>query len=203
MLAVAVFASAQDEYDDGYADEKHPSPTVVTVDEVINPHTANAEDYVSDMAQVFDPVMEHGVNDLCKHLDSEAKIQTLIVTVPSIGDEDPFQYSVDLFQRIGVGDKNTNRGLLILVAVADHYWEIRTGYGLEGQFPDAICSYVGREKMVPQFKEDRYAEGIRDAVTYFMELATNEQAMTELKMDSYRHILPRCVWCLWNEEEHE
>ena len=183
LLAVAAFASAQDEYDDGYADEKHPSPTVVTVDEVINPHTANAEDYVSDMAHVFDPVMEHGVNDLCRLLDSEAKIQTLIVTVPSIGDEDPVDYSIALFQRIGVGDKNTNRGLLILVSVADHYWQIRTGYGLEGQFPDAICSYVGREKMVPQFKENRYAEGIRDAMTYFMELATNEQAMTELKME--------------------
>lgn len=183
LLAVAAFASAQDENDDGYADEKHPSPTVVTVDEVINPHTANAEDYVSDMAHVFDPVMEHGVNDLCRLLDSEAKIQTLIVTVPSIGDEDPVDYSIALFQRIGVGDKNTNRGLLILVSVADHYWQIRTGYGLEGQFPDAICSYVGREKMVPQFKENRYAEGIRDAMTYFMELATNEQAMTELKME--------------------
>lgn len=183
LLAVAVFASAQDEYDDGYADEKHPSPTVVTVDEVINPHTANAEDYVSDMAHVFDPVMEHGVNDLCRLLDSEVKIQTLIVTVPSIGDWDPVDYSIALFQRIGVGDKNTNRGLLILVSVADHYWQIRTGYGLEGQFPDAICSYVGREKMVPQFKENRYAEGIRDAMTYFMELATNEQAMTELKME--------------------
>lgn len=183
LLAVAAFASAQDENDDGYADEKHPSPTVVTVDEVINPHTANAEDYVSDMAQVFEPAMENEVNGLCKRLDTDAKIQTLIVTVPSIGDEDPFDYSVALFQRIGVGDKNTNRGLLILVSVADHYWQIRTGYGLEGQFPDAICSYVGREKMVPQFKEDRYAEGIRDAMTYFLELATNEQALTELKME--------------------
>lgn len=183
LLAVAVFASAQDEYDDGYADEKHPSPTVVTVDEVINPHTANAEDYVSDMAQVFEPAMENEVNGLCKRLDTDAKIQTLIVTVPSIGEENPFDYSVALFQRIGVGDKNTNRGLLILVAVADHSWEIRTGYGLEGQFPDAICSYVGREKMVPQFKEDRYAEGIRDAMTYFLELATNEQALTELNME--------------------
>ena len=175
LLLIAAFASAQE--------EKHPSPTIVSVDEVINPHTANAEDYVSDMAQVFEPAMESEVNGLCKRLDTDAKIQTLIVTVPSIGDEDSFDYSMDLFHRIGVGDKNTDRGLLILVAVADHRWEIRTGYGLEGQFPDAICSYVGREKMVPQFRENNYAEGIRDAMTYFLELATNENALAELNAE--------------------
>ena len=175
LLLIAAFASAQE--------EKHPSPTIVSVDEVINPHTANAEDYVSDMAQVFEPAMESEVNGLCKRLDTDAKIQTLIVTVPSIGDEDPFEYSMALFKRIGVGDKDTNRGLLILVAVADHRWEIRTGYGLEGQFPDAICSYVGREKMVPQFREDKYAEGIRDAMTYFLELAVNENALAELNAE--------------------
>ena len=158
LLAVAAFASAQE--------EKHPSPTIVSVDEVINPHTANAEDYVSDMAQVFEPAMESEVNGLCKRLDTDAKIQTLIVTVPSIGDEDPFDYSMDLFQRIGVGDKKTDRGLLILVAVSDHKWEIRTGYGLEGQFTDAICSYVGRNKMVPKFRDEDYAGGIIDAVEF-------------------------------------
>lgn len=159
------------------------SAQIVRVEDVINPHTANAADYVSDMAGVFTALQEDSVNKLCLRIEKEADIQMLVVIVPSIGAEDPFHYSMDLFQRIGVGKKETNRGMLILVAVSDHKWEIRTGYGLEGQFPDAICSYVGREKMVPQFKEDRYAEGIRDAVTYFMELATNEQAMTELKME--------------------
>ncbi len=182
-LLFAVFAVAQDEYDDGYADEKRQEPVVVSVNEVINPHTADAYDYVSDMAGVFTSEQESQINALCLRMDNEAKIQTLVVTVPSIGYEDPFQYSVDLFQRIGVGDKNTNRGLLIFVAVSDHKWEIRTGYGLEGQFPDAICSYVGRNKMVPKFRQEDYAGGLIDAVDYFTTLSTNEKALEELNME--------------------
>lgn len=173
LIAVGVAVAQDDE----------PVSSVVTVDQVINPHTADAMDYVSDMAKVFTYPQENYVNMLCLRMDREAKIQTLVVTVPSIGDADPFQYSVDLFQRIGVGDKNTNRGLLILVAVNDHKWEIRTGYGIEGQFTDAICSYVGRNKMVPKFKEEDYAGGIKDAVDYFMTLATNEKALEELNME--------------------
>ncbi len=180
FFALAPFSYAQESEDD-YAEE--PAVRVVSVEDVINPHTADASDYVSDMAGVFTPEQESQANALCLRMDSVAKIQTLVVTVPSIGYEDPFQYSVDLFQRIGVGDKKTDRGLLILVAVSDHKWEIRTGYGLEGQFTDAICSYVGRNKMVPKFRDEDYAGGIIDAVEYFTTLSTDEKALEELNLE--------------------
>lgn len=165
FLLFAVMASAQ----------------IVRVDEVINPHTANAADYVSDMASVFTPLQEDSVNKLCLRIEKEADIQMLIVTVPSIGDEDAFHYSLDLFQRIGVGKKETNRGMLIFVAASDHKWQIRTGYGLEGQFPDAICSQIGRYKMVPKFKNNDYAGGITDAVNFVLTLATSDDAVAELR----------------------
>lgn len=165
FLLFAVMASAQ----------------IVRVEDVINPHTANAADYVSDMAHVFTALQEDSVNTLCLRLEKEADIEMLIVTVPSIGSADPFNYSMELFQRIGVGKKETNRGMLILVAVNDHRGEIRTGYGIEGSFPDAICSQISRSKMVPKFKKDDYAGGITDAVAYILELATSEDALAELK----------------------
>ena len=157
------------------------SAQIVRVEDVINPHTANAADYVSDMAGVFTALQEDSVNKLCLRIEKEADIQMLVVTVPSIGAEDPFHYSMDLFQRIGVGKKETNRGMLILVAVSDHKWEIRTGYGLEGQFPDAICSQIGRLKMVPKFRENDYAGGITDAVNCILTLATSDDAVAELR----------------------
>lgn len=153
---------------------------VVNVKDVINPHTANAADYVSDMAGVFTATQENSVNKLCQRIEKEADIEMLVVTVPSIGNADPFQYSMDLFQRIGVGKKETNRGMLILVAVNDHKGEIRTGYGLEGRFPDAVCSQISRSKMVPKFRENDYAGGIKDAVEYILALSTSDDALAEL-----------------------
>ena len=179
FFALAPFSYAQES--DDYTDE--PAVRVVSVDEVINPHTANAADYVSDMAHVFTAMQEDSVNKICLRIEKEADIEMLIVTVPSIGAEDPFHYSLELFQRIGVGKKETNRGMLILVAVSDHKWEIRTGYGLEGQFPDAICSQIGRLKMVPKFKENDYAGGITDAVNFVLTLATSDDALAELRAE--------------------
>ncbi len=154
---------------------------VVSVNEVINPHVASVDDYVSDMAKVFTPAEEAQVNKLCKQIENKADIQMLVVTVPSIGDRDPFQYSVDLFQRIGVGGKESNRGILILLSVQEKKWQIRTGYGVEGRFTDAICSQIGRNKMVPEFKKGNYSKGLTDAVGYILILATSDDAMAELK----------------------
>lgn len=161
--------------------ERNSGLSVVGVNDVVNPHQYNKFDYVSDMAALFDYEEELKLNELCLRADKEADLEILVVCVPSIGEAEPFQYSVDLYQRIGIG--RNDRGILILVSVNDHYWQIRTGYGAEGQFPDAVCSYIGRNKMVPEFRNDDYAKGITDAVEYIVELATSDAAMAQLKED--------------------
>lgn len=151
----------------------------IAPDAVINPHIDNPKDYVSDMADVLTDAEEDSINVLCFKLDSLAGMELAVVTIDSLGDEDPFDYSVAVYENFGIG-KNDN-GILIFAAIADHKWEIRTGYTAEGQLTDALCSNIGRTKMVPKFRENDYGGGIYDAVQEIFNVAFDAEAMAALQ----------------------
>jgi len=154
----------------------------VTPADVVNPHTADRYDYVSDMAGVIDAAQEDSINAICLRLDSLAGMELAVVTIDSLGDQDPFQFSVDVYQKFGIG-KNDN-GILIFVAVADHRWEIRTGYEAEGTLTDALCSKIGRNYMVPKFRENDYGGGILAAIVEIYDVTVTPKAMEALQNDS-------------------
>src|SRR5262249_24918151 len=58
-------------------------------------------------------------------------------------------------QKWGIGTKGKDRGVLILLAVADHHYQVRTGYGVEGILPDGKVGSFGREA-VPLLKQGDY-----------------------------------------------
>jgi uncharacterized protein len=63
-----------------------------------------------------------------------------------------------------IGQKGTDRGLLIFLAVDDHKRQIITGYGLEGILPDGKVGDIGRE-MVPDLRANDYDGAVTLAVT--------------------------------------
>ena len=61
------------------------------------------------------------------------------------------EFGTELYNRWNLGDKKTNRGLLILLVTNPDEREISfvTGYGLEGLLPDAYCKRIQSNIMVP------------------------------------------------------
>lgn len=177
-LILPLYAMAS-EYSHTWTDRD--STIVDRVEDVIDPHRANRYDYVSDMAHVMSQAQEDSINILASKLEKDAEIELLVITVHSIGDNEPFDFALNLYNHIGIGKKETDRGLLIFVAVRDHHWQIITGYGAEADFPDAICSIIGRNYMVPEFKLNKYGDGLVNAVSYIYELATDPARMESVK----------------------
>jgi uncharacterized protein len=46
----------------------------------------------------------------------------------------------------------------------DRKWRIQTGYGLEGVIPDVIAGRIGRDVLVPYFRQGDYSTGIQSTV---------------------------------------
>jgi len=65
---------------------------------------------------------------------------------------------------VGIGKREKDNGVLVLVAVEDHEWRIEVGYGLEGDITDIESSHIAQQYMVPKFQEEEYGEGLYDAV---------------------------------------
>lgn len=112
-------------------------------------------DYVNDFAHVLTPDTTAQLDNLCQQIDQKAHAQIAVVTVNSLEGSDIESYSVDLFKKWGIGNKATNRGVLVLVAVQDHRYRVEVGYGLEPILPDGKVGGFGREA-VPYLRNGDY-----------------------------------------------
>ena len=60
----------------------------------------------------------------------------------------------------GIGSRDKNNGVLIVVATQDRQSRIEVGYGLEGALPDGLTGRLQDDTMLPYFKQGQYDKGI-------------------------------------------
>jgi uncharacterized protein len=107
-------------------------------------------------------------------LDDSTSNQISIVTLPTLEGGSIDDYAVNLFRSWGIGNKKTNNGVLILVAVNDHAMRIEVGYGLEGAIPDVTAKSIINNDLGPNFKEGNYYRGFQNAITSLSKAAAGE-----------------------------
>ncbi len=130
--------------------------------------------YVTDSAGVIGPARSAQLESYLDQLRKKTEVQFAVVTVRTTNGEDPAAYKVRLFKAWGIGRKQEQDGLLLLVAQQEHRAVFETGYGLEGTLPDGWEARMLRELLVPRFQTGEYADGITLAV-----LAASERIATE------------------------
>lgn len=116
--------------------------------------------WVSDPGQNLSDSDRQRINELLDDLERDTSAEVVVVILPSIGDEVPKDFAVDLFQHWGIGKQMKDNGLLLLIVLDQRTWELETGYGLEGQLPDVTLKRLGEDRLVPHLREDRMGEGI-------------------------------------------
>jgi uncharacterized protein len=121
--------------------------------------------YVSDNAGVIDAGTKERLATILNRLKERADIEFAVVTVPTTGDEDIFEYSLALARGWGIGSKEGEKnGLLLVVAVNDRKWRVQVSRHLEGDMTDGLAGEIARQRLVPQFRQNNYGQGISDFV---------------------------------------
>lgn len=92
--------------------------------------------------------------------DDSTSTQIAVVIMKSVGSYDIADYGVRLAQNWGIGGREHNNGILLLVALGDRAVTIQTGYGLEGAVPDAIAYRIIENEIKPAFRLENYFLGI-------------------------------------------
>jgi uncharacterized protein len=132
-------------------------------------------DYVSDFANVLSPQTKLALNRLCGQLDRQAHAQIAVVTVKTLDGESQADYSVQLWDKWKIGQKD--RGVLVLLATEDHKRQITTGYGLEPILPDARVGDIGRQ-MVPYLRAGDYDQAVTLAVSQIAQIIAADAGVT-------------------------
>ncbi len=121
-------------------------------------------DYVNDFAHVLSPEAVTRLDAICAELDhSQTNAQIAVVTVHDLNGEDSADYAEEIENKWKIGPKKADRGVLVLLAVADHKYRIEVGSGLEGILPDGKVGDIGRE-MVPDLRAGDYDGAVTLAV---------------------------------------
>jgi uncharacterized protein len=115
--------------------------------------------YVNDYAHVLEQKTVAQMEGICQQIDQKAHAQIAVVTINSLDGADIESYAVDLFKSWGIGDKSTNRGVLILYAIKDHRARIEVGYGLEPILPDGKVGSFQREA-IPLMRSGDYSSAL-------------------------------------------
>ena len=146
------------------------SRDVFEVKDVPNVQIGDSLRFVSDPGHFLDSSEVEELDNKLHQLRLNFGVDAALVVLPSIGDQTIEDFSVELFRTWGLGNKKTDSGLLILLVMDVHKIFITTGYGIEGVLPDATCSSIIRNRMIPHFKEDAYAEGLMSGIDAISEI---------------------------------
>ncbi|MDR3566212.1 MAG: TPM domain-containing protein [Negativicutes bacterium] len=118
--------------------------------------------YIQDYAYATYDTTKNAIMNISTNLNKKTKAQVVVVTIKTLDDMPIQEYAHGLFRKWGIGNKEKNNGVLILVVTSTKQVRIEVGYGLEGRLPDAKCGEIIRDKMQPQLKAGAFNAGIMD-----------------------------------------
>jgi len=116
---------------------------------------------VNDFAHVIDAASAAELDRLIRALHDASKDTVVVATVDTF---QPYgsieEYAVKLFEQSGIGQRDRDNGLLILLAARDRKVRIEVGYGLEEFITDGYAGDTIRQEMLPAFRNGQYGQGL-------------------------------------------
>lgn len=155
-----------------------------TVEETPNVHLQDETQFVTDPAGVLSGEAKQNLNAAIVKVSKDYAVQIAIVILLGM---DTSRYGSDrefsnrLFRHWGVGDKETNRGLLLLLFTHPDQRVINfeVGYGLEGDLPDALCRRIQEERMIPLMRDGNYVAGLEAGIQSVAEVLSKDSELIE------------------------
>ena len=132
------------------------------------------QERVTDRTNTLDAATRNALTSQLAALEARKGAQVAVLIVPTTQPESIEQYATRAFDQWKLGRKNTDDGVLLLVAKDDRTLRIEVGYGLEGAIPDSRASQIINERIVPRFASGDFAGGIDAGVKSIAALVDGE-----------------------------
>lgn len=135
-----------------------------TVDNLPIPYLKDKTQYVSNPDGILSKETVDSLNLWLGQMEASHGVQTVLAVVEYIEGGEPYDFCMALGRKYGIGSKEQNSGLIILLATEDRAYYILTGRGLEGTLPDAICKRIENRQMLPSLREGDWDEAMLNTV---------------------------------------
>ena len=150
------------------------------------PEKPNPPRLVNDLAGIFTPQQVVELEDSLARFSKRTSNQVTVVTVNDLGGMEASQFAYEIGEQWGVGGSKNNNGVVILIKPKNETKGqafIATGYGVEGVLPDASCSKIINNEMIPAFKQNDYYGGVERALNIILPVLAKEYSIEEYEND--------------------
>jgi uncharacterized protein len=129
---------------------------------------------VTDIAGILSPDEKQALERKLVMIDDSSSNQIAVVILPTLDGNPIEEYATKLFRTWGIGNKKTNNGILLLIAIQDKKIRIEVGYGLEGAIPDITANSIIDNDIKLAFRAKAFYEGIDKATDDIAKAAVGE-----------------------------
>ncbi len=105
--------------------------------------------------------------------------QIAVAVVDSTGRATLENYSIDLARSWGIGDKEKDNGVLLLIALEDRTLRIEVGSGVEGELTDVTAGRIVDSVMLPRLRANDVDGAVRDGARAVMQVWGGENIVSE------------------------
>ena len=135
--------------------------TLWNADNIPIPYLQDSTQYVSNPDYVLKQETVDKMNVTLKRLENELGVQSVVIVVNNIENDDPFRFAQEVGNKYGVG--YGNKGLVVVVGYQDHSINISPGRALEADLTDAECHRLEQEYVVPAMRAE-----MPDSAMYYL-----------------------------------
>ncbi|HOO75185.1 MAG TPA: TPM domain-containing protein [Tepiditoga sp.] len=153
--------------------------------------------YLNDYLGWFSEKDKTEINGILNRIESETSVEIAVVTMYREESMYPKEMATEIFNTWGIGKKEKDNGLLILVTTNPPTMEkgsrveVETGYGLEGILPDGKVGRLMDDYMMEYFYNKKYGSGIISFLGAIeKELKGEGEKYTEEKTESKFPLIP-------------
>lgn len=129
---------------------------------------------VTDYTNTLSPDNKQQLERKLVAYNDSTSTQIAVVILKSTGNYDINDYAQQLLRKWGIGQKDKNNGILVVVALGDRKVSIQTGYGAEGAVPDILTQQIIRNDLTPHFKQGDYYGGLDAGTTNLIKAMKGE-----------------------------
>ena len=115
---------------------------------------------VVDAANILSPATEAQLSERLAALETGSRRQLVVATVPDLAGYDVADYGYRLGRAWGIGGRERNDGVILLIAPNERRMHIAVGYGLEPVLTDALSATIIRNQITPRFRAGDFDGGV-------------------------------------------
>jgi uncharacterized protein len=129
---------------------------------------------IVDEADIISDLAERQLSDRLTNLERQTGDQLVVVTTPDLSGEPIEEFGLRLGNGWGIGQREQDNGVLLIVAPNDRKVRIEVGCGLEGLLTDAQAQSIIDKVLLPSLRVADYESAVEEGVAATIKLLLSD-----------------------------